>query len=147
MGFFNWIMNGLGFESENKEKKDKKGKTEVVEEDKYADFNLHEKVDTSVQANESVPTNNGFGNYGIQAESNIIMVEPKSFKDVQQAIDYLKQGQIVQLNLGSIDEADSTRILDFLSGAIYGVNGSIHRWQGDLFLLAPEGHKILKKSN
>ena len=145
MGFFNWIMNGLGFETENKEKK--KNKTEVQENDKYADFNLHEKVDTSVQATESVPTSNGFGNYGVQAESNIIMVEPKSFKDVQQAIDYLKQGQIVQLNLGSIDEADSTRILDFLSGAIYGVNGSIHRWQGDLFLLAPEGHKILRKEN
>lgn len=145
MGFFNWIMNGLGFETENKEKK--KNKTEVQETDKYADFNLHEKVDTSVQTNESVPTSNSFGNYGMQAESNIIMVEPKSFKDVQQAIDYLKQGQIVQLNLGSIDEADSTRILDFLSGAIYGVNGSIHRWQGDLFLLAPEGHKILKKQD
>lgn len=145
MGLFNWIMNGLGFETENKEKK--KNKTEVQENDKYADFNLHEKVDTSVQVNESAPTSNGFANYGVQAESNIIMVEPKSFKDVQQAIDYLKQGQIVQLNLGSIDEADSTRILDFLSGAIYGVNGSIHRWQGDLFLLAPEGHKILKKQD
>ena len=51
----------------------------------------------------------------------------------------------MQLNLASISEEDSTRILDFLSGAIYGVNGSIHRWHGDLFLLAPEGHKILKK--
>ena len=147
MGFFNWVMNGLGFEGENKEKKAKKGKTEVQEEDKYADFNLHEKLDAGVQANESVPSKSGFNNYGIQAESNIIMVEPKTFKDVQQAIDYLKQGQIVQLNLGSINEADSTRILDFLSGAIYGVNGSIHRWHGDLFLLAPEGHKILKKEN
>ena len=145
MGFFNWIMNGLGFEGENKEpKKDKKGK-QVVTEDKYAEFNLHEKIDPQTKPDENVPGNNGFNNFGIQTESNIIMVEPKSFKDVQQAIDYLKQGQIVQLNLASISESDSTRILDFLSGAIYGVNGSIHRWHGDLFLLAPEGHKILRK--
>ena len=139
-------MNGLGFETEKKEKKSKT-KTEVQEEDKYAEFNLHEKLDTTPQVNESVPTGGGYNNFGIQAESNIIMVEPKSFKDVQQAIDYLKQGQIVQLNLGSIEEADSTRILDFLSGAIYGLNGSIHRWYGDLFLLAPEGHRILKKES
>ena len=145
MGFFNWIMNGLGFEGGGESKKEKQSKVEVQEEDKYADFNLHEKVDTSVKPAEQAPTNNSFNNFGIQTESNIIMVEPKSFKDVQQAIDYLKQGQIVQLNLGSINEEDSTRILDFLSGAIYGVNGSIHRWQGDLFLLAPEGHRILKK--
>lgn len=146
MGFFNWVMNGLGFETENKEKKSK-NKAEVQETDKYAEFNLHEKVDATTQTNDAIPTNNGYNNFGIQAESNIIMVEPKSFKDVQQAIDYLKQGQIVQLNLGSIAQEDSTRILDFLSGAIYGLNGSIHRWYGDLFLLAPEGHKILKKES
>ena len=146
MGFFNWVMNGLGFETENKEKKNK-NQVVVKENDKYAEFNLHEKLDTTAPVNESMPTNNSLNNYGIQTENNIIMVEPKSFKDVQQAIDYLKQGQIVQLNLGSIEEADSTRILDFLSGAIYGLNGSIHRWYGDLFLLAPEGHRILKKEN
>ena len=143
MGFFNWIMNGLGFEG-GEDKKEKKVKT-VVSEDKYSEFNLHEKIDNSAKSDESVPSSQGYNNFGIQTESNIIMVEPKSFKDVQQAIDYLKQGQIVQLNLASISDSDSTRILDFLSGAIYGVNGSIHRWHGDLFLLAPEGHKILKK--
>jgi len=144
MGFFNWIMNGLGFEGS--EKKEKATKT-VESEDKYADFNLHEKIDKTEKPNENVPNSNGFNNFGIQTESNIIMVEPKSFKDVQQAVDYLKQGQIVQLNLASISESDSNRILDFLSGAIYGVNGSIHRWHGDLFLLAPEGHKILRKES
>ena len=143
MGFFNWIMNGLGFEG-GEDKKEKKVKT-VVSEDKYSEFNLHEKIDNSAKSDESMPSSQSYNNFGIQTESNIIMVEPKSFKDVQQAIDYLKQGQIVQLNLASISDSDSTRILDFLSGAIYGVNGSIHRWHGDLFLLAPEGHKILKK--
>ena len=144
MGFFNWIMNGLGFEGG--EKKEKATKT-VEQEDKYAEFNLHEKIDKTEKPDEKVPHATGFNNFGIQTESNIIMVEPKSFKDVQQAVDYLKQGQIVQLNLASISESDSNRILDFLSGAIYGVNGSIHRWHGDLFLLAPEGHKILRKES
>lgn len=145
MGFFNWIMNGLGFEG-GEDKKEKKVKT-VVSDDKYAEFNLHEKIDNSPKQEETATAPQGFGNFGIQTESNIIMVEPKTFKDVQQAVDYLKQGQIVQLNLASISETDSTRILDFLSGAIYGVNGSIHRWHGDLFLLAPEGHKILRKQD
>lgn len=72
------------------------------------------------------------------------MVEPKTHKEIQQVIDYLKQGQSVAVNLEGISSADSERILDFLSGAIYGLNGSIHRWHGDLFLLTPEGHKILR---
>lgn len=145
MGFFDWVMHGLGFES--KDKKDKsKSKTKTEEGDKYANFNLHEKV--AGETNSAPPTLNAttFNSFGLQAESNIIMVEPKSQKEIQKVVDYLKQGQSVAVNLEAISSEDNQRILDFLSGAIYGLNGSIHRWYGDLFLLTPEGHKILRPS-
>ena len=149
MGFFDWVMHGLGFENtetkENKSKKDKRTKT-VDKDDKYANFNLHEKVEGNHIQTNSNPVASQFGNFGIQANSNIIMVEPKSYGEIQQVVDYLKQGQTVAVNLEGLSSGDMDRILDFLSGAIYGLNGSIHRWNGDLFLLAPEGHKILKKN-
>ena len=144
MGLFDWMLHGLGFETTTKkEKKSKKS----IEGDKYEDFNLHEKVAGETANPDNVPKGNMpfNNNFGIQAESNIIMVEPKNQKDIQQVVDYLKQGQSVAVNLENIADSDRGRILDFLSGAIYGVDGSIHRWHGDLFLLAPEGHKILKK--
>ena len=147
MGFFDWMMHGLGFENtEKKEKKSKDKRTKTVDpEDKYANFNLHEKIDGAKA--QTVPSNPGvLNNFGIATESNIIMVEPKSMSEIQQCVDYLKQGQSVAVNLEGLSSVDSERILDFLSGAIYGLNGSIHRWHGDLFLLAPEGHKILKKN-
>ena len=147
MGFFDWVMHGLGFEEtekpEKKEKKEKRAK-KSSQDDKYANFNLHEKVAAGSQ-NASSSSQSQFGNFGIQTNSNIIMVEPKSYGEIQQVVDYLKQGQTVAVNLEGLSSADMDRILDFLSGAIYGLNGSIHRWNGDLFLLAPEGHKILKK--
>ncbi len=146
MGFFDWVMHGLGFENTGKSKKDKRTKT-ASQDEKYANFNLHEKISTDpnkpATPNVSAP---GFNNFGIQTESNIIMVEPKSMSEIQQVVDYLKQGQSVAVNLEGLSSVDMERILDFLSGAIYGLNGSIHRWHGDLFLLAPEGHKILKKN-
>lgn len=145
MGFFNWVMNGLGFENEKKPKKDSK----IAEnQDKYANFNLHETNESEMSETAQNNTNfgnAGFANFGIQSESNIIMVEPKNHSDMRKVIDYLKQGQTVAVNLGNISTEDSQRILDFFSGAIYGLDGSIHRWNGDLFLLAPEGHKILKE--
>ncbi len=145
MGFFDWVMHGLGFE--NTEKKEKKKKTKTVEQDdKYANFNMHEKANDISKPAATPNINAGFNNnFGIQAESNIIMVEPKTQSEIQQVVDYLKQGQSVAVNLEGLSSEDMGRILDFLSGAIYGLNGSIHRWHGDLFLLAPEGHKILKK--
>ncbi len=143
MGFFDWVMHGLGFEDTGS-KKDKKSRT-VVADDKYADFNLHEKIEAETKTETTSST--GFNNFGIQTESNIIMVEPVSRKDIQKVVDYLKQGQSVAVNLEGIANEDRSRILDFLSGALYGLNGSIHRWHGDLFLLAPEGHKILKPTD
>lgn len=145
MGFINWVMNGLGFETEKKPKKDNKSAENT---DKYANFNLHEKSNETEEQSTQTPSNfggAGFNNFGIQAESNIIMVEPKNHSDMRKVIDYLKQGQTVAVNLENISTEDSQRILDFFSGAIYGLDGSIHRWNGDLFLLAPEGHKILKE--
>lgn len=147
MGFFDWVMHGLGFEeTENKEKKAKKDKhNKNTEEDKYSNFNLHEKIEGKTTQTVSSNTASNF-NFGIQSNSNIIMVEPKSMSEIQQVVDYLKEGQTVAVNLQGLSSADMERILDFLSGAIYGLNGSIHRWHEDLFLLAPEGHKILKKN-
>ena len=145
MGLFDWVMHGLGFETtEKKTKKDKRNKDDL-EEDKYANFNMHEKIEGS--NTETVnPSASTLNNFGFQTNSNIIMIEPKSMSEIQQVVDYLKQGQSVAVNLEGLSSTDMERILDFLSGAIYGLNGSIHRWHGDLFLLAPEGHKILKKN-
>lgn len=139
MGFFDWVMHGLGFEG----KGEKKNSKTAVQEDKYSNFNLHERIGEQ-NDNNVMPQQNSFNSFGIQAESNIIMVEPKTHKEIQQVVDYLKQGQSVAVNLEGIAAVDSERILDFLSGAIYGLNGSILRWHGDLFLLTPEGHKILR---
>ena len=47
------------------------------------------------------------------------------------------------LDLEKISEEDRMRVLDFISGAIYGLNGSIHRFKDDSFVLTPEGKKIL----
>ncbi len=146
MGLFDWVMHGLGFETtekkEKKPKKDKRNKGE--EENRFTDFSLPEKPETATNVTTNT-TNSGFANFGIQTNSNIIMVEPKSMKEIHQVVDYLKQGQSVAVNLEGLSSTDMERILDFLYGAVYGLSGSIHRWHGDLFLLAPEGHKILRK--
>lgn len=151
MGFFDWVMHGLGFETtekEKKEKKEKKNKRTKSEEgeDRYANFNLHEKIEGSQTQTIPSNSNSNLNNFGFQTNTNTIMIEPKSMSEIQLVVDYLKQGQSVAVNLEGLSSADMERILDFLSGAIYGLNGSIHRWHGDLFLLAPEGHKIWKKS-
>lgn len=133
MGLFDKFMGALGFEKSGEPKKKKKNQ----EIDKYSNFNLHER---------SCPAQDSFSRFtdiNIGVEQNLILFEPKTHKDVQSAVDCLRQNQSVLMNLAGIDGEDMQRILDFLSGAIYGLNGSILRYQQDSFILMPEGRKIL----
>ena len=80
------------------------------------------------------------GTYG---NKNIVFFYPKSYSEVQKLIDYLKNGESVMLNLDGISDAEAQRMLDFSSGAVYAVNGSIKRVAGNIFLLTPEGLGII----
>ena len=74
--------------------------------------------------------------------NNVVVYEPKNPEDVQALIDYLKRKEPAIVNLDKIDEIRSQRILDFISGAIYALNGSVHRISGNIFLISPEGVEI-----
>ena len=73
---------------------------------------------------------------------NVVVYEPKSPADVQRLIDYLKRREPAIVNLDTTDADVAQRILDFVAGAIYALNGSIHRISTNIFLLSPEGVEI-----
>jgi len=85
------------------------------------------------------------GNDGKNAPSengkyqNFMVYEPKTADDVQTLIDFLKTKESAIINLDNVDDEISQRVLDFVSGAIYALNGSVHRVAGNIFLLSPEG--------
>ncbi len=67
---------------------------------------------------------------------------PSTYEDVQLLIDHLKMKQQVIVNFASINRTSVYRILDFMSGAIYALDGSIQQIANDIFLFAPSGVKI-----
>ena len=88
---------------------------------------------------------NGYGqtsmaNYG---NKNIIFFYPKQYSEVQKLIEYLKNGESVMLDLTGLTDEETQRILDFTSGAVYALSGSIQRVSGNIFLLTPEGLGII----
>lgn len=91
------------------------------------------------------PVNNygGVGsNVGGYGSKNVEFVYPTKFEDVEIIIGYLKEGESVVLNLNTMNEVDSQRLLDCTSGAIIALNGNIRRVESNIFLLTPEGYNI-----
>jgi len=70
--------------------------------------------------------------------NKVIIREPKDYSDAQNIADCLKESLPVFINLQSLDKGQGRRIIDFLSGTIYAVDGEIKRVGNDLFLCTPK---------
>jgi len=69
--------------------------------------------------------------------SKVIIREPKDYSDAQNIADCLKESLPVFVNLQRLDKGQGRRVIDFLSGCIYAVDGDIQRVGNDLFLCTP----------
>ncbi|GAE87717.1 FtsZ-interacting protein [Acetivibrio straminisolvens JCM 21531] len=49
----------------------------------------------------------------------------------------------VVVNLGSVQKETAQRIVDFLSGAIYALDGNIQKVSSDIFIVAPHNVDIM----
>ena len=72
---------------------------------------------------------------------------PKTFEDVQKIIDHLKRKEPVVVELKSSDREILQRIMDFLSGAVYALSGSIANVNKNIYLLTPSGVTITMPIN
>lgn len=61
-----------------------------------------------------------------------LICTPRDYKDARYAVQSLKEGKIVIVRLMEVDEALGQRILDFVSGAVYLLHGSMQLFGGVL---------------
>ena len=77
-----------------------------------------------------------------QRQVRVCVVEPRSFDEVQDITDNLKNGKPVIVNLEHTDSDVARRIVDFVSGATYALNGSLQKVGGGIFLFVPSNVNI-----
>ena len=74
--------------------------------------------------------------------SKIALFEPKVYSDSRAIASQILGGEAVIVNFTQIDEAQAKRILDFLGGVVYAVNGEIERIGQSIFLVTPDTFEI-----
>jgi len=70
-------------------------------------------------------------------EVKIMVVYPDSFDDAEKLSGYLKSRKPVVVNFTGVSREVAQRILDFLSGTVYALNGSMQKISQEAFLFAP----------
>lgn len=67
----------------------------------------------------------------------VVVHSPSSFENAREITDHLKAKKPVIVNLENVDNTIAKRIIDFLSGAVYALDGNIQKIADRIFLIAP----------
>ena len=86
------------------------------------------------------------GNNVVTIHSNktfkVCVSEPKRFEDAKEMADQLKNRKQVIVNLENTPSEISQRIIDFLSGTVYALDGKTQQVGRDIFVFAPSNVEI-----
>ncbi|KSV59931.1 cell division protein SepF [Acetivibrio ethanolgignens] len=68
----------------------------------------------------------------------VCIMRPSSFEDSQDICDMLLTGRAAVVNLEGFDSDEAQRIMDFISGCVYAINGKLHQISKYIFIFSPD---------
>lgn len=120
MGIFDKIMKAIGFEDEDIEtsKKD-----EPIIEKKEKKVIINSKFDLKSIKEEGI------------IENKLQFCNPKAQFDIEEIVKKLIKGCDIKVDFSEFSEIDKIRALDFLSGAVFVLDGKIEKVDKNIYLL------------
>lgn len=70
---------------------------------------------------------------------SIVVIHPTSYRECRVIGEHLREGDIVVLDLTQIDADEMHRLVDFVSGLVFGLDGNIDKVTAYVMVLAPPG--------
>jgi len=116
----------------------------VAEEDEDDDFGFSS-VPAPAPAS-STPAANEFGGRVLNMNSNkqeVVLFRPSSFNDTSKAADDLRNRKAVIVNMENVDKAMARRVVDFLSGCVYAVDGTVKKIAQSAYLFCPHNMDVV----
>ncbi|MBO5364519.1 MAG: cell division protein SepF [Clostridia bacterium] len=80
-------------------------------------------------------------------QMKVVVMQPETFDEAQAITNHLKARKPVVVNLECIDKNVARRIIDFLSGAAFALEGDIQKISNGIFLIAPNNIGIMSDEN
>jgi cell division inhibitor SepF len=85
----------------------------------------------------SPPVNNVVGLPSRSSLQEILLLEPRSFEEMPQAVAALRERKSVVLNLALMNPDMAQRCVDFVAGGVYAIGGNQERLGEHIFLFTP----------
>lgn len=118
---------------------------EEDEEDESDDYSFG----SVAPAAPSTPSVSGFNgtvlnmNSSASNKQEVVLFRPNSFNDTSKAADDLRNRRAVIVNMENVDKAMARRVVDFLSGCVYALDGDVKKIAQSAYLFCPHNMDIL----
>ncbi len=141
MSFGDKLLDFMGL---GREKADEDYIDEINYEDDFADSYAPPKQSGRQSYNDfddDYETSSGKRNKVVKihttAQLKLVVMQPESFEEARDIANHLKTKKPVVMNLESVEKEVARRIVDFLSGAVFALDGNIQKVSNGIFLIAP----------
>ena len=88
----------------------------------------------------------GFGGQVLNMSSGkqeVVLYHAKAFDDAAKAADELRKRKAVILNMENVDKSLTRRVVDFLSGSVYALDGSVKKIAQCTYLFCPHNMAVV----
>lgn len=128
--FMNKVWNLLGVETDEYD-------------GEYSDYEMPELMQEEKEyvAPISNKKNKVVGMPGVQ-QVKVIISQPSTFEQSEEICEHLKEKKSIIVNLEYVNKDVARRIIDFISGAVYALDGNIQKISNSIFLVAPFNYEI-----
>ena len=95
----------------------------------------------------AAPVSTGFSgqvlNMSSGSKQEVVLFHAKAFDDAARAADELRSRRAIILNMENVDKALTRRVVDFLSGCVYALDGQVKKVAQSTYLFCPHSMDIV----
>ena len=90
-------------------------------------------------------TSSSFGGQvlSMSGKQEVVLFHAKTFDDTAKAADELRKKKAVILNMENVDKALTRRVVDFLSGSVYALDGRVKKVAQATYLFCPHNMDVV----
>jgi cell division inhibitor SepF len=74
--------------------------------------------------------------------ARVILKKPTEFQDIMEIVDAVKSRRIIVMNITEVEARVAQRMIDYIVGACYALNGSFEEVEKCVYVFAPDGVEV-----
>ena len=101
---------------------------------------------TATESTASAPKSGSFSGQVLNmnaGKQDVVLFRPTAFNDCTKAADDLRDKKAIIVNLENVDKALARRVVDFLTGCAYSLDGKVNKIAQSTYLFCPHNMNVV----